>query len=406
MRKIYVEITPFFPSSDSFRGPYVYDQVMALKKTARFTDVVVLKPTSLFDKRESYEYNGVIVYFFPFLEMPSYLLNGLLNRVNKWIFKLWFKKYFPSLVSDIVVAHAHVSTFGVCSLALKELNPSIKAVLQHHDLDPYTVRNGRWADKAWNVRYRARKNVALFEQLDCHICVSKEVENSLQSFPEARKGESYESYLDRLEQLKGMRKAKLKRLLVLYNGVDCDKYFPLSGTIRKNTFRIGCIANFVELKGHITLLTAMQILVVEKDMRDIHLSLIGSGPLLDECKAFVADHQLENYISFEKEVDHDQLPDYYRSLDLFVLPSYFEGLGCVFTEAAACGVPFMTCENQGIQDYVLEEERPKWLFPRGDYRRLAELIEGYKKNPVAQKMAQPYDIDCLIENFLKELNLW
>ena len=71
------------------------------------------------------------------------------------------------------------------------------------------------------------------------------------------------------------------------------------------------------------------------------------------------------------------MPEVYHNVDLFVLPSYFEGFGCVFAEAAACGIPFMTCEGQGIEDLILPEEREIWLFPPKNADALAEKIRFY-----------------------------
>ena len=42
--KIYLVVTPFFPEFDSFRGPYIYDQVNAIIKTGKYDKVIVLKP--------------------------------------------------------------------------------------------------------------------------------------------------------------------------------------------------------------------------------------------------------------------------------------------------------------------------------------------------------------------------
>lgn len=403
-KKIYLEITPFFPTKDSFRGPYVYDQVKALHRTGKFSKIVVLRPGSIFNKEKSYEYNGIRVHYFPWVESPSYLLNGIFDSINKFWFKYWWKK-MGIAASDIQVAHAHVSTFAIIPMVLKEMNPKITTIVQHHDLDPYTIRNGKWADKFWNLYYRARRNQSVFGLLDHHVCVSEKVKESLLAFPKARQGECYDSYLSKIEKLKSWKhKAVIKDAIVLYNGVDTRKFYP---TAREDSgmFKIGCIANFVELKGHITLLKAFRILVKEKGITDMHLSLIGSGPLLDTCNTYIREHQLEPFIEIKKEVQHDELCRYYNTLDLFVLPSFFEGMGCVFTEAAACGVPFMTCENQGVEDYIPATERSKWLFPVNDHKRLAQLIEQYKTNPQKQELALPWNIDELVDEYLKKIGV-
>ena len=111
-------------------------------------------------------------------------------------------------------------------------------------------------------------------------------------------------------------------------------------------------------------------------------------------------HGLYQYVEWPKEVTHDKLPDYYHSLDLFVLPSYFEGFGCVFTEAAACGGPFMGCVNQGYSEYIPEEEKNKWLIEPGNFVQLAKNIEAYMKYGYHQKLCKSYVIDELIQGYL------
>ena len=61
----------------------------------------------------------------------------------------------------------------------------------------------------------------------------------------------------------------------------------------------------------------------------LNLRFIGSGPTIKSCKKYVKQHNLSKFISFEKELVHEKLNDFYNSIDLFVLPSYYEALGCV-----------------------------------------------------------------------------
>ena len=68
----------------------------------------------------------------------------------------------------------------------------------------------------------------------------------------------------------------------------------------------------------------------------ILLRLIGTGPTLDECcKDYVyQEHNLDSIISFEKEINHRTSEYFYiMKIDLFVMPSYYEALGCVYLES-------------------------------------------------------------------------
>ena len=86
-----------------------------------------------------------------------------------------------------------------------------------------------------------------------------------------------------------------------------------------------------------------------------------------------------------------------------MLPSYFEGFGCVFTEAASCGVPFMICEGQGASEYLAENEKNQWTFKPKDYQTLAKLIEKQMANRCVQQLVEPLNIDELIIRFLKNI---
>jgi len=402
--KYYLVVTPFFPTPDSFRGPFIYDQMRAIERNSEY-NVVVFK--SVTDSRDTgtYTYGGVTVHTFRTRETPSYIFNGCFNNYNA-----------RSLVSavraagidikNVAVAHCHTASFGAYGLALKDINPNIKVLLQHHDPDPFTIRNGRFAGWLPNILYRARKNIKIFENVDCHVCVSEGVRDNLLAFPAARPDEIYDSYLRRTAATHRWikHKPRIRHTEVLYNGVDMSIFHPLdSKQIYSNTFTIGSIANFVDWKDQITLIKAVHRLIKDDGIKHIHLILIGSGPLLDTCKKYVADNHLEDFIEFRSEVHHDKLCEFYNSLDVFVLPSYFEGFGCVFTEAAACGVPFMLCPGQGATEYIYPEDYDKWVFNVRDHADLASKIKNYITHRYTQRLRYPYDIDVLIKNFLATL---
>lgn len=124
----------------------------------------------------------------------------------------------------------------------------------------------------------------------------------------------------------------------------------------------------------------------------------------------------ENRIDAEflTKMRHEHLSDFYRSLDLFVLPSYFEGFRCVFTEAHSCGVPFITCEVQGIDDIISVEDRNKWLCKPKDAKDLAEKIQKAIASILGLQLGTPtislqvlnedQDIDTLVKTFVENVN--
>ncbi|MCD7923286.1 MAG: glycosyltransferase family 4 protein [Bacteroides sp.] len=398
MKQYYIVITPFFPNSGSFRGAFIYDQVRAIAKNSNY-EVVVFKSKSITSGEKDYVYRGFQVHLFDDIQMPSYILNGLTNGINCRLFMQAVKRLNID-VNNIAIAHGHTARFAAFPLVLKHINHNIKALVQHHDLDPFNIRNGCFATKRWNAVFRTRMSTKLFNQMDCHVCVRRFVEESLRKIPHPTDSLYFDSYKRALQVVENEKSAKIKYSYVLYNGVDCSIFYSESRFIH-HTFTIGCIANFVDLKSQETLIRALDILKSNQD--NLKMIFVGSGPTLQDCINLVQELNLTDIVEFRREVHHHELAAFYHSLDLFVLPSYFEGFGCVCTEAAACGVPYMICKGQGAAEYILKEESDLWTFTPKDYKQLANRIDYYITHRPKQHLCKPFDIDILIKHFLTHI---
>lgn len=377
MKKIYLVVTPFFPEPGSFRGPYVLDLVKALMRLSDY-HVVVMKPVPFWMKPVDYEIDGVKVYRFKEYTFPSNLWpNRLCDRLsaNSMMRKLRSMGMKPK---DVAVCHGHVTHFGAYALAMKRKNPECLAVVQHHGFDVMSITDGRLAEKKWHERQCIRYGTRICNAVDLNIGVSRKT-------------------LDYVRQYSGV---KMKQEYVLYNGVDTSKFYP--APVKHEGFVIGCIANFWSLKDQKTLIRALERLVKD-GMSDIEVRFVGSGETLADCQEYVTSHGLTQYVSFEREVMHEELLQFYNSLDLFVLPSYWEAFGCVYTEAYACGVPFVGVKGQGIAEIIPDKQQDDWLIEKGDDKHLAELIHNYRQRRSEQKLSESFDIDVLIKKYLKEL---
>lgn len=379
MKPIYLVITPFFPTVESFRGPYVYDQVKALERDGRY-HVVVLKPTGWLHKEEDYEYGGVKVYRFATFDLPTNIWSGW----GDWLSCCFLNKCLKRLNIDygnIAVVHSHVTALGKFANFIKSKNPKCLTVLQHHGYDVLGLTDGRFAGKEWHKKHCISYGVNICNKIDLHVGVSQEI-------------------LRYLEKYEGIT---LKDKYVLYNGVDTSKFYPID-TRKKadNIFRIGCVANFWELKDQITLIKSVEMLVKD-GMKNIKVSFVGTGYTRESCERYVNENGLNNYFEFKNEVDHSQLNAYYNTLDLFVLPSYWDSFGCVYTEAYACGIPFMTAKGSGITEYIQEEDFDKWVIEPHDYKALARNIKHYIKTREKQILKYSIDINKLVPLFISYL---
>ena len=165
---------------------------------------------------------------------------------------------------------------------------------------------------------------------------------------------------------------------------------------------IGCVANFTPQKDHLTLLRALDL--ARHDLGDWRLRLIGTGPTLRDCEAFVREHHLQDRVTFEPERPHSELPDFYRSLDLFVLPSRFEAFGCVFAEAWSCGTPFIACATAGAAELLPPADRDRWLVPPHDPPALATALRRFAHTRPTQTLTHPLSFDTLLPPFLHWLD--
>ena len=130
---------------------------------------------------------------------------------------------------------------------------------------------------------------------------------------------------------------------VINNAIDLDK-FAFSQNKRdalhrelniENKIVIGHVGRFSREKNHKFLITIFY--EFHKINRDSVLLLIGEGPLLEEVRRQVTALSLSDSVLFLGR--RDDVQDLYNVMDIFVLPSLFEGLGIVSIEAQANGLP-------------------------------------------------------------------
>lgn len=397
---VYLVITSYFPTPESWRCAFVYDQVRAIQRTGRYR-VVVLNTLYPSD----YVYQGVEVLGCPSLwRTGTFLCPWLYERVNARIIEGVLARHAID-VGSIAVAHCHMVTVAAFGLALKRRNPRIKVLCQSHDLDPYKVLLTYARKNPFGIKTKLyfAYHRSLMEAVDAWVSISDACSEVLLNSPRQRHGADYRPMRSVMDILKRARKARVKTIIRLHNGVDRAMFSAVTKG-RGESFTMGCIGNFFEGKGQADLLRALVLLDREKALgENWRLRCIGSGHLLQACKAIAEEGGIAGHVSFETEMDHTLLPDFYRSLDLFVLPSYFEGFGCVFTEAWACGTPFITCEGQGMDDLIFPEDRPLWLCKPRNPEDLAEKIANYCRNRPEQRLSAPIDIDTLVPRFLDEV---
>ena len=163
-----------------------------------------------------------------------------------------------------------------------------------------------------------------------------------------------------------LKVAQPKQYCVLPCTIDIDKFTPgKRGNLRHqlgfsdDTLVIFFVGYLIEKKGIRYLLEAMPNILAK--LRNVQLVLAGGGTDLEKLKQQAKDLNIEKHVTFLGWVKNDDLADYYRDADVFVLPSIIdskgetETQGLVLAEAMACGTPVVGSNVGGIPDVITPE---------------------------------------------------
>lgn len=89
---------------------------------------------------------------------------------------------------------------------------------------------------------------------------------------------------------------------------------------------------------------------------NVHLLILGTGPLEMKLREQVRMAQIENRVHFLGFVPHKDMPKYLKVSDIFIRPSLTEGLGNSFLEAMAARIPVIATPVGGIPDFLTDGE--------------------------------------------------
>jgi phosphatidylinositol alpha-1,6-mannosyltransferase len=180
------------------------------------------------------------------------------------------------------------------------------------------------------------------------------------------------------------------RLERLAPGVDVDVFRPDVSSMREQLGLadrpvVVCVSRLVARKGQDTLIRALP--AVRRRVKDAALLLVGGGPYGRTLERLARENGVDDYVHITGSVPWAELPAHYAAGDVFAMPCRtryagidVEGLGVVYLEAAATGLPVVAGNSGGAPDAVLAGESGVVV----DGRAVSEVADA-----VAELLADP-----------------
>ena len=166
---------------------------------------------------------------------------------------------------------------------------------------------------------------------------------------------------------KGLTPNAQRAMVKVAPGIDVDHFIPTDASVLRGSLGIAekkvivSVGRLVHRKGQDHLIEAMPEIL--KVVPSAHLLLVGEGPYRDHLQNLVKQHRLEASVTFIGRIQYNDLPMYICAGDIFVMPCRsrlmgleVEGLGIVYLEASACGLPVLAGNSGGAPDAVVQNK--------------------------------------------------
>lgn len=198
----------------------------------------------------------------------------------------------------------------------------------------------------------------------------------------------------------------------IINGVDTDKFsntgdlssiFRQSLDIKDDDLIIGSVGRLVPVKNYPSLINAFSMLL--KSHPDCHLVLAGDGVERELLKSHIDELGLQDKIHLLGR--RDDIPSLMNQFDLFVLPSFSEGLSNTLLEAMSCGTPVIASDVGGNKEIILEGTTG-YLYPSDDATSLANILKSLASNQALIKqlsdnarkhICHRFSIESMVRNY-------
>jgi len=152
------------------------------------------------------------------------------------------------------------------------------------------------------------------------------------------------------------------RIRLIHSGIDPQRFDRCANGSASAEYHavVGIIASLEERKGHRYLLEAAAML--KRRGHKIRYLLAGEGPARDQLEEQVMALNLADEVRFCGFVS--DVPGFFSQIDIFILPSLYEGLGVAVLEAMAAGKPVIASRVGGLPELIADGETGLLVAPK------------------------------------------
>lgn len=345
--KTVLVVTPLFPSD---KRPYYCIYLLQLfdaLKACGYTVHVLMPDSGLPDgeiKKDQHR-------SFPLIHIGhcNGLANEILGKMSRGFVRS-VKKVMEALKPDIIDLNLCSAACSGTFIALAR-QVGAKSVVHYHGLNVFYNHHSA---HPWLEKILAYARVRNCDRADAIVGVSDKVAENVRT------------------------RSDNASVYTVYNGVDTSLFYP-SEAKANAVFTIVCVANLIRIKGHEFLLRAAAEVIGAQGHR-LCIRIIGAGPEAERLQKLVAELGIEEAVVFLGEKHYDVVSQEIRQADFFIMPSYFESLGCVYLEAMASGVAAMGVKGCGI-DEIIEDKENGYLVDPCNVEQIKERILFAINNP-------------------------
>jgi len=167
----------------------------------------------------------------------------------------------------------------------------------------------------------------LFSKVNFIHCVSEDMANTIKKFA-----------------------APAEKIFVNRPAIITDFFKPSAKLQDNSIVNIVSIGRLTFQKGFLIGLLAFK-KVIELN-KNVHWTIAGDGPMLEELKFYINDLQLTNYVTLEGSITKPQVFQLLQQADIFFLPSVYEGIANVVLEAMAMQLAVLSSDCSSMQEVI------------------------------------------------------